>query len=269
MPYENVNLIAIYVALGIGALLVILALWKKALTIPATATAFIILLSSALFTGFTGVVTFSISFVGAVAVGLIKRQKRKEREEGLYAHQGARNIVQVLANSLPAIVYGAVYFATGKKAFLVASAVTVIAGVADSFASDLGIVGDGKVINIITLKPCHRGMSGGVSLLGTSSALITSVAVSSIVFAVGEIGVKGLWISALCGFVGTLIYSVLGASVQGAYECVKCGKTTERKSHCGEPTKLVKGLGFVNNDLVNLISLFVSGAIAVGLYLIK
>ena len=269
MPYENLNFTAIYVALGIGAVLVALALWKKALTIPATITAFIVLVASAVFTGFTGVTAFSVSFVGAVAVGLVKRNKRKQREDGLYVHSGARSLVQVVANSLPAIVYGAVYFGTGIKAFLIASAVTVVVGVADSFASDLGIIGDGKVINIVTFKECNRGMSGGVSLFGTASALITSVVVATIVFSVGEIGVKGLWITALSGFIGTLIDSVLGASVQGAYKCVECGKITERRLHCSSPTELIKGFRIVDNDVVNALSLMIAGAIAVGLYFIK
>jgi uncharacterized membrane protein len=63
MPFENVNLIPIYISLGIGALLVVLALWKKVLTIPATITAFVVLVLSALFTSYTGLVVFSVSFI--------------------------------------------------------------------------------------------------------------------------------------------------------------------------------------------------------------
>lgn len=269
MPYENVNLTAIYVALGIGAILVVLALYKKALTIPATISAFVVLVASAVFTGYTGVATFSISFVGAVAVGLVKRQKRKEREEGLYQRQGARCIVQVLANAMPALIYGSIYFATGIHAFLVASVATIVAGVADSFASDLGILSDGKVINILTFKETTRGMSGGVSLLGTMSALTTSAVVATLVFLVGDVGVKGLWITALTGFMGTLIDSVLGASLQGSYRCTVCGKATERRLHCGEPTEKIKGLTCVTNDVVNVLSLMLAGALSIGLYFIK
>lgn len=267
MPYENINLIPIYIALGVGALLVALALWKKVLTIPATVSAFIILVLSALFAGYTGVVVFSVSFVLSAIVGLVKREKRKAREEGLYPHVGARGIVQVLCNAFPALVYASVYFALGIEAFKVASAVTVIAGVADSFASDLGIVGEGKVVSIITFKEVPRGMSGGVSLLGTLSALLSSLAVALVVFAVGEVGIKGLWVMALTGFIGTIIDSLLGASIQRAYRCSKCGKLTERQTHCDMPTIKVKGCKWVDNNVVNALSLVVAGAISLLFYL--
>lgn len=262
MPFENVNLIPIYISIGVGALLVILALWKKVLTVPATISAFVVLVLAGLFTSYTGVVTFSVSFVGAAVIGLIKRDKRKEREREIHVHQGARSVVQVLSNALPALVFGAVYFATGMKAFMVASVVTVCAGVSDSFASDLGILSDGKVINVLTFKKMERGMSGGVSLLGTISALLTSIVVATIVFSVGEIGLKGWWVTAVSAFLGTIVDSVLGAGLQGAYRCTKCNKFTERKEHCGEKTLLVKGFKIIDNDVVNVVSLFIAGAIS-------
>lgn len=262
MPFETINLTPIYIALGVGALLVVLALWKKALTIPATISAFVILVLSALLTSYTGLTVFSVSFVGIAIVGQVKKEKRKDREKDLYEHQGARGLVQVLCNAMPALIYGAVYFATGIHSFLIASAVTVCAGVADSAASDLGILSDGKVISLLTFKKVERGMSGGVSLMGTISALTTSVVVSAIVFAVGEVGIKGLWVIALMGFVGTLIDSLLGAGVQRAYRCSKCQKLTEKRLHCGAPTTLVKGLRFVDNNIINVVSLIIAGAIS-------
>lgn len=262
MPFENVNLIPIYISLGIGALLVVLALWKKVLTIPATITAFVVLVLSALFTSYTGLVVFSVSFIFAAIIGLIKREERKAVEEGRYPREGARGIVQVLANALPALIYGAVYFGTGKASFLIASAVTVTAGIADSAASDIGNLSRGKVVSILTFKRVERGMSGGVSLLGTLSALITSLIVSIVVFSVGEVGLKGLLVVAVCGFLGTLVDSFLGASLQRAYRCVECGFITERKEHCNKPTELIKGIKFVDNNVVNVVSLIIAGAIS-------
>ncbi len=261
MPYETINLIPIYVALGVGALLVALAQWKKVLTVPATVSAFLVLVLSALFTSYSGLAVFSVSFIFAAIIGLIKREKRKEREEGLHAHVGARGLRQVLANSVPALIYGAVYFVTGLKNFMLASLVTVIAGVADSAASDLGILSDGKVISPITFKEVPRGLSGGVSLFGTASAFITSVIVALIVWAIGEIDAIGLLIMASMGFLGTVIDSLLGASVQRAYRCKACGTLTEREEHCAQPTVLVKGFKFIDNDIVNFLSLIIIGAI--------
>ncbi len=262
MPFENINLIPIYISLGVGIVLVALAIWKKALTLSATVSAFAILVLAALFTSYTGVVVFSVSFVSSAIIGQIKKDKRKDREQGLYPHQGARGVVQVLCNSLPALIYGAVYFATGRHSFLIASAVTVCAGISDSAASDLGILSNGKVISLLTFKRVERGISGGVSLLGTLSAFVTSVIIASTVFAVGEVGLKGLWIIALMGFVGTVIDSALGASLQAGYKCAVCDKITERREHCGEATLLIKGIKCVDNNVVNAVSLLLAGAIS-------
>lgn len=262
MPYENINLIPIYIAIGIGALLIALSVWKKVLTVPATVSAFIILVLSALFTSYTGVVTFAVSFLFAAIIGLVKKEKRREREAGISLHVGARGVVQVLCNAVPALVFGAVYFASGIHAFLIASVVTVCAGVADSAASDIGILSDGNVINILTFKKAERGMSGGISLVGTLAALIMSVIVAVVVFAVGEVGLKGLWVIALSGFIGTIIDSLIGAALQRAYRCNECGKLTERKVHCDKPTARVKGIRFIDNNVCNLLSLFIAGAIS-------
>ncbi len=261
MPFENINTIPIYIALGVGVALVGLALYKKVLTVSATATAYVVLVLSALFLSYSGVVVFGVSFVFAAIFGLIKREKRKEREKGLYAHVGARNTVQVLANALPALIYGAVYFASGTSRFFLAAIVTVVAGIADSAASDLGILSDGKVISLINFKEVPRGISGGVSAMGTLFALITSITVAVILFLVGEVGLKGLWVTALMGFLGTVIDSLLGASVQRAYRCATCGAITERQEHCNTPTVLVKGFKIVDNNVVNIVSLFIIGAL--------
>ena len=198
----------------------------------------------------------------AAVIGLVKKEKRNERESGLYPHVGARGIIQVLCNSLPALVYGSVYFATGIHSFLIASAATVCAGIADSAASDLGILSNGSVISLLTFKKTERGMSGGVSLAGILYALITAFAVAAVVFAVGEVGLKGFWVIGVSGFIGTLVDSLLGAAFQSAYRCNKCGKLTERKNHCGKPTILVKGIKFIDNNVVNIVSLFLAGAIS-------
>ena len=51
---------------------------------------------------------------------------------------------------------------------------------------------------------------------------------------------------------GSYIDSLLGATMQGKYKCIKCHKAVEKKVHCDKETKLVKGYSFINNDAVNL-----------------
>lgn len=58
----------------------------------------------------------------------------------------------------------------------------------------------------------------------------------------------------LSGFLGSLIDSILGASIQVKYKCEKCKKITERKEHCGKETNYYKGIKWIDNNLVNLLS---------------
>ena len=46
----------------------------------------------------------------------------------------------------------------------------------------------------------------------------------------------------------------LGASIQVKYKCEKCKKITERKEHCGKETNYYKGIKWIDNNLVNLLS---------------
>ena len=243
-------------------MLAVVSVWKKVLTIPATALAVVVLIAVSLFTGYAGLIAFSVSFLGAGIIGLIKKDLRREREQGLYPHAGARRVVQVLVNSLPSLTFGLVYFLSGKIGFLYASCVAVTAGFSDSAASDIGILSKGKVVSILTFKKVPRGISGGISLAGTISALLASVAVAVCVFASPEIEANGIWIIALGGFIGTLVDSVLGASIQRCYKCNICEELTERLNHCGAPTTLVKGLCFIDNNVVNLLSQFIAAGIS-------
>ena len=262
MPYQNLNLIPLYVAIGVSVMLVGVSLWKKILTVPATAVAVVVLIAVSLFTGYAGLVAFSVSFLGAGIIGLIKKDLRREREIGLYPHVGARGVVQVLVNSLPALIFGLIYFLSGCVAFLYASCVAVTAGFSDSAASDIGILSEGKVISIVTFKQAPRGISGGVSLLGTVAGVVASLIVAVCAFLTPEIEVDGIWIIAVGGVIGMLVDSILGATLQRGYKCMVCGAFTERLNHCDAPTEQVKGLKFIDNNAVNFLSQLIAGAIS-------
>jgi uncharacterized membrane protein len=72
-----------------------------------------------------------------------------------------------------------------------------------------------------------------------------------------------LVIAALAGgLAGSMMDSVLGATVQGSYRCPRCGKVTESRVHrCGTRTELIKGASWVNNDLVNTVATLVGAAV--------
>ena len=76
-------------------------------------------------------------------------------------------------------------------------------------------------------------------------------------------------IAAAAGLAGSLVDSLLGATVQGIYWCDGCQKETERRVHtCGEATKPLRGWRWLNNDLVNFVSSVAGGLLAAVLGLV-
>ncbi len=66
----------------------------------------------------------------------------------------------------------------------------------------------------------------------------------------------------LAGIAGTLADSLLGATVQGLYECPGCGARSERHdTMCHAPVRLIRGRRWLDNDGVNLTATLVGAAV--------
>lgn len=208
-------------------------------------------------------------------------ERRKERLDRMHERGSRRDAVQVFANGgLAAIVLIALRV-TDHPALAVAAAATFASVNADTWASEFGVLSSRAPRSIITGKRLEPGTSGGVSLLGTGAAAIGSVLIAVwfvlgqslavaeaprvVVWAAGPTGFAGLsalLVVSVAGLVGTTVDSVLGATLQAQYRAPD-GSTTERPMHADGPNERVRGLSFVNNDVVNLLSSLVA-ALAAG-----
>ena len=67
-------------------------------------------------------------------------------------------------------------------------------------------------------------------------------------------GLLAFILLALSGLAGSLVDSLLGATLQAIYRCPACGNETERHPRhvCGTPTEWVRGWKWLDNDWVNL-----------------
>ena len=130
--------------------------------------------------------------------------------------------------------------------------------IADSMASDIGRLTTKKNVSIITWRPVEKGISGGISTLGTAAAIVSSFAIMSIPLILGKISVDAFLMISALAFIGTVVDSVVGALFQSLYKCDECGSNIESPVHCEKPARLVKGFGFIDNVAVNYISGFVT-----------
>jgi uncharacterized protein (TIGR00297 family) len=107
---------------------------------------------------------------------------------------------------------------------------------ADTCSGEAGMAFPGKTILITTWRPVAPGLDGGVSLIGTSAAFVAAALVALTGTITGLLATRETMIVVLAGFLGTVIDSLLGATLEHR--------------------------GWLNNDLVNLLSTGAAAAIA-------
>ena len=64
-------------------------------------------------------------------------------------------------------------------------------------------------------------------------------------------------------FVGILIDSIIGATIQAQYYCVDCKKYSELQYHHKKKNELTKGYSFIDNNIVNLLSTTIGSVLSI------
>ncbi len=149
---------------------------------------------------------------------------------------------------------------TAGVAWYICGMGALAAAAADTWATEVGTLGDAEPRSILTGRRVPPGTSGGVTALGSGAAVAGAGAVALAAWALGATPV--LAVSGVVGGVaGATIDSLAGASLQCRRWCAGCNETTERTVHvCGARTARTGGLAWLDNDGVNAIST-VAGAL--------
>ncbi len=202
-----------------------------------------------------------VAFFISSSIIYIFNKKVEKKLESVHEKGSRRDYIQVFANGGVALVCSIIYYYTNNYIYMIAMAISFAAATADTWASEIGVLSRKKPISIVTFKRIENGMSGGVSLLGTFSALCGAgfIAVIFIVLSYILNGINNnifiiLCIISIFGFFGAIIDSILGATVQGSYLNEKDKIITEKKISNGSRNKKIKGFDFINNDAVNILS---------------
>lgn len=171
-----------------------------------------------------------------------------------------------------ALVSALLYAYNPSLPFLVMFGSAVGEAASDTFASEVGILSKTKPVSIITGRPMTPGLSGAISPLGLASGLLGAVLIALCVWGcflpMSSMSVFAASVIALSSFAGCLLDSVLGATVQAHYYDEANDCITERPIVDGRALPLERGLRWVDNDMVNLVSNVASAILGMSLSLI-
>ena len=197
-------------------------------------------------------------FITSVALSFAGRARKRQLVD--IAKGGPRDGRQVLANGGIATLCAVAAIFVHDAALFYAFAGAYAAATADTWSTEVGSPYGGTPRSIVSFAPLARGISGGVTLLGSLAMLAGAAWIGYVA--------GGFWIVAAAGVTGALLDSLLGATLQSMRYCFTCRRTTELYVHvCGTFAEPARGLRWMTNDAVNALATLAGAAVAAGLFL--
>lgn len=202
-------------------------------------------------------------FIVSSALTRVGARAKARRTAATLPESAPRSASQVWANggvfavaALGATLTGAAWLAAAALGALAAAS-------ADTWATEIGLLGGGQPRSIVGAGPIEAGLSGGVTWLGSCGGALGALAVAgaaSLLVAPMPASVLAVSVAGLLGGLGD---SVLGATVQAKRHCPRCDRWTERATHdCGVATDHRRGWRWMTNDTVNLLATGIGAAAA-------
>lgn len=210
-------------------------------------------------------------------------EDKKRKIDAEFKEGGQRNWIQVLFNSgIATILSLTSWKLTGsqdkcldsKESYLVTSLIGSIIGHycccnGDTWSSELGVLSNDQPRLITTFKPVKRGTNGGVTRAGLLAAAVAGSVIGLTFVLLGflttkcafDVALKQLLViplSALAGVFGSLIDSLLGATLQFSGFCTVRNKVVGKP---GPTVKKISGLSVLDNNGVNLVSILITTAV--------
>ena len=254
-------------ALALSGALAGLAAWRKALTPGGLALAGALALVICFCGGLAGYLALAATFVFTIAAGKLSGARRERVEKSLHAKTGRRDAVQIFCNVFTGAAMLMLWRVTAYRGFLWAYGGAMAASLADSMASELGVLSRRAPRDILTWKPVQAGLSGGVTALGFAmSALGAALVALCFSLPADGPGFACFLDVTAAGFFAAVCDSALGSGVQVKYRCGVCGALTEKPVHCSVPGAPERGVRWMTNDTVNFCNNLLGALAALGLF---
>lgn len=186
------------------------------------------------------------------------KRLQKNKAEERHAKGSQRDWQQVLANGGGAAVASFLYYLYQDPVWVVSFCIFLASSNSDTWASEIGTLSKKKPISIRTFQVVPSGTSGAVSILGTAAGVAGSLLIALLTYLFLDFEWSYVLLVFVFGFIGNVIDTLLGATLQATYQCPHCGQETEKLAHCGKKTVKVKGYHILNNEIVNFLSSFIA-----------
>jgi uncharacterized protein (TIGR00297 family) len=133
-----------------------------------------------------------------------------------YENHSRRNGEQVWSNAFWVVLFVVLWFVAKGDMFLVAALSALAAATSDTWATEVGTrFANTRTVLITSFKPVQTGTDGGISLPGTSAALLGAISIAGIMLFFPKNFMIISFISvAVAGLLGGFVDSLLGAYFQ-------------------------------------------------------
>lgn len=233
-------------------------------------------------------------FVSSSLLSHFHSSEKERTAADKFSKGSQRDILQVMANGGVATALSLAHGLTGSqpaRQLLQAGYTGALATAnGDTWATELGVLNTHQPRLITTGKPVPPGTSGGITLLGTGASAAGGLSLGLVFWLLEKVGTalvrpsidmhinkstsRGAinrplpFIGLLSGLAGSLADSLMGATLQAMYYCPTCEKETERRVHsCGTPTLPLRGISWLDNDVVNFLATLFGALVGMGLHL--
>ncbi|MCS7138496.1 MAG: DUF92 domain-containing protein [Crenarchaeota archaeon] len=210
------------------------------------------------------------------------KYKHAEKTPGTLAQEkgGVRTWVNVFANGGPAIIPLVLEHFYNMEFFKVFFLSAVCSAASDTLSTEIGLLSKSKPRLITRLwKEVDKGVSGGVTLLGTIAGFLASLIIALMPLVTISTGISGLFFdfkdplrliltSTIAGFFGMIVDSLLGATVQALYVSKETGLLYEDPRKCNGECVLIRGFKHFDNNAVNFSSCLLAGIVGAILYML-
>ncbi|CAN1177753.1 Protein PGR [Linum perenne] len=210
-------------------------------------------------------------------------QEKKKRIDADFKEGGQRNWIQVISNSGIASALALIIWNLNgsedqcldtKQSTIVTALIGGILGHycccnGDTWSSELGVLSDAQPRLITTFKHVRKGTNGGVTNAGLLAAAAAGGVIGLSFMLFGflttkcalEVSLKQLLViplSAVAGLCGSLIDSILGATLQFNGFCTVRNKVVGKP---GPTVKRISGISILDNNAVNFVSVLLTSVL--------